>query len=681
MLNKLNLRQQQAIKHRHSPLLVLAGAGSGKTKVITEKIAYLVRHCRMSAFHITAVTFTNKAAKEMNSRIRSILSAKECRGITISTFHTLGLKIIRAEHRLLQKNKNFSIYDSDDSLSLLKNLIENEHPKLDKISRDDLANEAKSQISQWKNDNLLPQDVTHALSSDFDFIKLYHAYQENLNTFNAVDFDDLIILPVKLFKQHMHILKKWQHRILHLLVDEYQDTNVAQYELIKLLCTPNEDDESFSQFTVVGDDDQSIYCWRGARPENLQILQQDFPSLTVVKLEQNYRSTQLILNAANHVIQNNPHTFVKKLWSDLADGEKIEIFAAADEENEVLHVVSSLVQRQLHLSLKYSDFAILYRGNYQSRAFEKRLREQQIPYKVTGGKSFFSHSEIKDVMAYLKLLTNPYDDVAFLRIVNTPKRQIGSQTITKLSEYSQKTQKSLFEGCQDIGLSAFVGIKAAGKLNQFSQWIIQIIQLCEQTTPIEGIRQLLKECNYYAWLMENSISEQKAKRRIENVEELIEWLFRLQQIEAEKQNDEVELSQLVNKLILIDILEKNEEAELTDCVSLMTLHSAKGLEFPYVYIVGVEEELLPHSNSIENDDIEEERRLFYVGITRAKKQLNLSMSNMRKRYGEQINCIPSRFIEELPQQDLSWLNIEQTEEQKQHSIESSLATMRALLDN
>jgi len=436
-----------------------------------------------------------------------------------------------------------------------------------------------------------------------------------------------------------------------------------------------------TRFTVVGDDDQSIYCWRGARPENLSILHQDFPNMEIIKLEQNYRSTQLILDAANHVIQNNPHKFVKKLWSDIRDNEKIDLILAQDEEAELNHVISSIIKYHLDKNLSYSDFAILYRGNHQSRPFELKLRQHQIPFQVTGGTSFFAYTEIKDMIAYLKLLINPQDNTAFLRIINTPKRKIGHATIKKLSEYAEKVDKSLFDCCKQIGLSAYLDKSACENLIKFHQWIVHIQELANQQSISHCLQQLVTDSDYFSWLMSNAASEAKAQRQIDNVNELFNWLSRIEEKHQSQFDEEAELSDVVNKLMLMDILEKNEDDEMTDCVSLMTMHSAKGLEFPYVFIIALEEDILPHQSSIESNDIEEERRLFYVGITRAKLKLTLSMCATRKRYGEQINCEQSRFVEELPQEDINWISSKEKSNlgAQQKRAKDSFSTMRALL--
>ncbi|MFK5985685.1 MAG: UvrD-helicase domain-containing protein [Pseudomonadota bacterium] len=688
-MNTLNSKQQQAVRHVRSPLLVLAGAGSGKTRVITEKIAWLVNRCNYKANQIAAVTFTNKAAREMKERVKKVLPGNQSRGLTVSTFHTLGLKIIRSEAKQLDLRHNFTIYDANDSKALLKNLLVAQLSSADLV--EELIGELQQLIGQWKNACLLPHRIKpstleNQLNSEL-FILLYQQYNDYLHSYNAVDFDDLILLPVLLFNSQPQTLLKWQKKIRYLLVDEYQDTNIAQYRLVKLLASENKSANlAAAGLTVVGDDDQSIYCWRGARPENLAQLEHDFKDIEVVKLEQNYRSYARILKAANQLIQHNPHVFEKKLWSDLGYGVPIKVIRARDEFKEVESVISSIVYHHFSQSKQYSDFAILYRGNHQSRLFEKQLREQQIPYKIAGGPSFFSYTEIKDILSYLKILINPQDDSAFLRVINVPRRQIGTSTIQKLSDYSKKVNQPLFNCCLGIGINQFIDKKAINKLQEFCNWINRIGELSRELSPVKAVSQLITDMDYYAWLIETSSTEAKAQRRIENVNELVEWLQRLYDLEVEKNinsSNEVELSDIVNKMILLNILEQNEEEQETNCVSLMTLHSAKGLEFPHVYMVGMEEELLPHRTSIEEDNIEEERRLCYVGITRAREQLTLTMAAKRRRFGEDIDCEPSRFISELPEEDLQWINGKEKLQgsEKKTFVGSHLANIRAMLDD
>ena len=422
MSQNLNPQQHAALKYIDGPLLVLAGAGSGKTSVITRKIAYLVEECGIPARNIAAVTFTNKAAREMKARVSALLGKTEGRGLTVSTFHNLGLNIIRTESKALGFKPGFSILDQEDCKNLLKELLAR-HTELD----DKLIDTAQNTISNWKNGLLEPHQTANASNSTGEqaIAMLYERYQRALKAYNAVDFDDLIMIPVLLFKSQPEILAKWKRRIRYLLVDEYQDTNLAQYELVKTLVNEKQ------ALTVVGDDDQSIYAWRGARPENLMQLQEDFPALNIVKLEQNYRSTGRILKAANTLIDNNPHLISKALWSELGPGDPLRFISSDNEEAECERVVNEIIDMRLKRRCKYSDFAVLYRGNYQAKMVEIKLQSQSIPYEITGGQSFYAKTEIKDIMAYLRLIINPDDDNAMLRIINTPRRQIGPTTLGK----------------------------------------------------------------------------------------------------------------------------------------------------------------------------------------------------------------------------------------------------------
>ncbi len=424
---KLNERQNEAVKYVSGPCLVLAGAGSGKTRVITNKIAYLVQQCDYKARNIAAVTFTNKAAREMKERVAQTLGKNETRGLMISTFHTLGLNIIRREYKELGLKAGFSLFDDQDQLALLKELTEKQ---LD--GDKDLLRQLMSAISNWKNDNIVPEQAkAHAQGEQEQlFAFCYEMYQIQMKSYNALDFDDLISLPVTLLKTNQEVRQRWQSRIRYLLVDEYQDTNTSQYELVKLLVGER------GRLTVVGDDDQSIYSWRGAKPQNLVLLGQDYPNLRIVKLEQNYRSTSRILRAANILIANNPHVYEKTLFSELHEGEKLKVLLAKNEEHEAERVTGEIIAHKFLNRTEYRDYAILYRGNHQSRLIEKYLMQNRVPYKLSGGTSFFARAEIKDIMAYLRVLVNSDDDNAFLRIVNTPRREIGPATLEKLGTYA-----------------------------------------------------------------------------------------------------------------------------------------------------------------------------------------------------------------------------------------------------
>ncbi len=648
-MTKLNPQQLAAVKLIDSPLLVLAGAGSGKTRVITEKIAYLVKQ-GLPARHIAAVTFTNKAAREMKGRVAKLLDGQQSRGLRVSTFHALGLEIVRKEHLILGYKSGLTLYDEEDKLKLLKNLVA--HSKRD-YDADDTEKYAW-QIGQWKNAFVTAKQAeTSAITEQQLIGQLYADYTRSLKAYNAVDFDDLILLPVLLFQNHPEILEKWQNKIRYLLVDEYQDTNFTQYQLVKLLAG------NLGRFTVVGDDDQSIYAWRGAQPENLNQLQQDFPRLQVIKLEQNYRSTGRILKVANHLITNNPHAYEKKLWSDLGYGDPLRVLSHKDELTEAQQIVAELIHHKFKTGGRYQDYAILYRGNHQSRLFESSLRENNVPYFISGSTSFFAYSEIKDILAYLRLIVNPDDDAAFLRIINTPRRELGPTTLEKLGAYANQRRISLFAASTELGLSQTVSSKSCARLQKFSDWMTAIAKRIEREDTFTVIEQMINDIGYGQWLRENSKTSASAERKMKNVFELIGWLKRI----AEKETTEPKpLSEIIANIMLIDILERNQEEEANDQVSLMTLHSAKGLEFGHVFLVGMEENILPHQNTIESDDadgtggVEEERRLAYVGITRAQRSLTFSYCTHRKKYGDITECQPSRFLNELPLDELEWAN-------------------------
>jgi len=668
MSPKLNPQQQAAVKIIDRPLLVLAGAGSGKTRVITEKIAYLVQQ-GIPARHIAAVTFTNKAAREMRSRVSRLLDDKQGRGLRVSTFHSLGLDILRAEHKTLGYKSTITLFDEQDRLTLLRNLISQGLKECDI----DQVDQYNWQIGQWKNAFVRPeQAVAMSDATSLPAALLYETYTRSLKAYNAVDFDDLILLPVLLFQQDAQVLEKWQNKIRYLLVDEYQDTNITQYQLVRLLAG------NLGRFTVVGDDDQSIYAWRGAHPENLSQLQKDYSRLQIIKLEQNYRSAGRILKVANQLIANNPHTFEKKLWSELGYGDPLRVLSHKSDQTEAKQIAAEIVHHRFKHGGKYSDYAILYRGNHQSRLFEKELRENNVPYFISGSTSFFAYAEVKDVLAYLRLIVNPGDDAAFLRIINTPRREIGPTTLEKLGAYANERHISLFDACSEFGLEQRLTEKASVRLRKFCDWLIETAQQIEKEDTFKVIHRMLEQINYQQWLQENSKTPAAAERRMNNVVELVEWLQRL--AGGEEQEGEKSLADVISKVMLLDVMERNQEEEAGDQVSLMTLHAAKGLEFPHVFLIGMEENLLPHQNSIETDNIEEERRLAYVGITRAQKTLTFSYCTHRKRYGEISESEPSRFLNELPEEDLEWTNKKQLapEEIKQRG-KASLAQLKSML--
>jgi ATP-dependent DNA helicase Rep len=679
-VNKLNPRQTEAVRYISSPLLVLAGAGSGKTSVITQKISWLINECGIAAHKIVAVTFTNKAAREMKERVGRLLkeqntSRERGRGLTIATFHHLGLTIIRHELKHIGIKSGFSIFDSQDALALIKSLmIKAEN------SNDEQLRWLQNQISDWKNDLLLPAQAMDKAEDEQTLLaaRVYEEYQRHLRAFNAVDFDDLILLPVLLFQQQPAVLERWQNRVHYLLVDEYQDTNTSQYLLVKLLVGPR------NGLTVVGDDDQSIYAWRGARPENMLQLQHDYPSLKVIKLEQNYRSSNIILQAANTLIANNPHLYEKSLWSELGLGEPMRVLAMPDQEAEVERIAMEILSLCVQKQLKFGDFAILYRGNHQARLLEIKLQSHQIPYQLSGGTSFFSRAEIKDIMAYLRLLINPDDDNAFLRVINTPRRKIGPSILEGLGSYATERGISLLSACHEMGLEQFLGSTQVEKLRRFSHWISAVAQKCQQDDPVRSIREMINDMDYEGWLHQTSNTPNAAERAMANVHVLVESLARsLQKNEENEDGADPAINPVeaaINKLILRDMLERQEEDAIDNQVQLMTLHAAKGLEFPWVFIMGMEEDLLPHRNSIDTDNIEEERRLAYVGITRARRGLIFTLAKKRKQYGEVSSSIPSRFLDEIPADYLEWEGRgDSTPEQKQKKGEEALASLRALL--
>ena len=667
---KLNPGQQQAVEYVRGPCLVLAGAGSGKTRVITNKIAHLIRNTGYQPRQIAAVTFTNKAAREMKERVAQTLGRKETKGLMISTFHTLGLEIIKREYKALGMKSNFSLFDDQDQLALLKELTF-DHLEEDK----DLLKQLISQISNWKNALLTPEQAKGLARSEREhtFAECYRRYELHLSSCNVLDFDDLITKPTLLFARDEQVCERWQQRIRYLLVDEYQDTNTSQYQLVKLLVGKR------ANFTVVGDDDQSIYSWRGAQPKNLVQLSKDFPELQVIKLEQNYRSSGCILNAANILIANNPHVFEKQLFSNLGYGDPMKVITANNEDHEAERVVGELIAHHFINKTDYKDYAILYRGNHQSRIFEKMLMQNRIPYRSSGGTSFFSRPEIKDLLAYLRVLTNPEDDSAFLRIVNTPRRGIGPATIQKLGEWANTRDKSLYQASFDLGLGQTLSGQGLAALTNFTGWLADVEKLVERE-PLIAVRDLLHGLDYQSWLFETSASPKAAEMRMKNVDQLFSWMAEM--LEGDDLNEPMTLAQVVTRFTLRDMMERGEEAEELDQVQLMTLHASKGLEFPYVFLVGMEEGILPHQSSIDEDNVDEERRLAYVGITRAQKSLFFTLCRERRQYGELIRPEPSRFLYELPLDDLHWddgKKVVKTAEEKQQTGLRGVAGLKAML--
>ena len=648
MTASLNLAQQDAVNHLRGPCLVLAGAGSGKTRVITHKIARLIQ-TGVEGQRIAAITFTNKAAAEMRERARELVG-KPAGEVLICTFHALGVRLLREDGAALGLKPQFSILDSDDVLGLIK----------DCGATTDAATARQWQwaISRWKNAGL---DAAAALAQaagegERQTAQLMARYEERLAAYQAVDFDDLIGLPLRLLQKHEQVTQKWQARLAHVLVDEYQDTNATQYELMKLLVGAR------GSFTAVGDDDQSIYGWRGATLDNLKRLPQDFPALKVIKLEQNYRSTSAILRAANNVIGPNPKLFPKRLFSELGEGEPVRVVDCDHEAHEAERAVARIQSlRQTSPHKEWRDFAILYRANHQARVFEQALRRVQIPYKVSGGQSFFDRAEIKDLCAWLRLWINEDDDPAFLRAVTTPKRGIGHQTLATLGEFASKSRLSLFGALFSHSLSAALPARAVGSLHEFGRELSDQRHRAQHTVGHEAARVFLtdwlKAIGYEKHLYDSSDSEGQAAARWTNVLEFCDWMAgrcggQIEDVAGVTLSQERKtLLEVAQTISLISTL--NEREQDPNVVTLSTLHAAKGLEWPHVVLAGVIEGMLPFrpeedaGAAAQAARIEEERRLMYVGITRARQTLAVSWTRRRKKGRETVAALPSRFIAEM----------------------------------
>ena len=655
----LNAPQREAIHYLDGPLLVLAGAGSGKTRVITQKIAYLIQECGFNPANIAAITFTNKAAREMQERITHMLGEKP-KGITISTFHSLGVRLLREEATVLGYKPRFSIFDATDCQAIVADLS----GSVDKAT----IRRLQSIISNWKNGLVTPDAARHLASNETEALaaRVYLSYAATLKAYQAVDFDDLIVLPVELFSQHPAVLEKWQNKLRYLLVDEYQDTNACQYTLLKLLTGPR------AAFTAVGDDDQAIYGWRGADIENLRGLPRDYPKLKVIKLEQNYRSTVRILKAANAVIAHNEKLFEKTLWSDLGHGDPITVTACRDGEREAEHVVMKLLAHKFEHKTQFSDYAILYRGNFQARVIEQFLRDQRVPYSLSGGQSFFDKSEIKDICAYLRLLANSDDDPAFIRAITTPRRGVGGATLEALGTYAGERHISLFAAVFEEGFAQRVQPRQLQPLLEFCEFINRLEYRALREPAGQVMEDLLTAIGYESWLSEGD-DARAALSRWENVLELKRWLT------DKGEADEKNLVDLTQTIALINMLDKRDDGTRPDAVQLSTLHASKGLEYPHVFLIGVEEGVLPHRECIENDTVEEERRLMYVGITRAQRSLHLSYAERRKQGRDYIGCEPSRFIEEMGKDDLRFIGGKNDAPADKASGAARLAAMKAML--
>jgi ATP-dependent DNA helicase Rep len=655
----LNPSQRAAVEYCDGPLLVLAGAGSGKTRVIVEKIAHLIRHRHLSASKIAAITFTNKAAREMRERVGKRVPASSSEGLTVCTFHALGLKFLQIEHARANLRRNFSIFDADDSQTILKDL-------LPKGIRPDALYALQSLVSRAKNEGYSPERANERATSgrEREAAELYADYQKRLEAFNAVDFDDLIRLPVAVLDADEDARLGWRERIRHLLVDECQDTNGAQYRLMKLIAGER------GAFTAVGDDDQAIYTWRGANPENLAELSRDYPKLKVVKLEQNYRCARRVLRAANALIANNAHVFEKKLWSEEAEGAPIRIVECRDDDHEAECVASSISHLAEKHKAPWHEFAVLYRGNHQSRSLEKALRLARVPYHVTGGTAFLDRAEVKDLLAYLRLVNNADDDAAFLRIVNTPRRDIGATTLEKLGAIAGSRHVSLLRAAQSDAALAQLPPRAAGSLGAFARMIDEFATRAHRVAASVLADELVARIGYADHITSEIKEPALRERRLANLAELSEWLRAMQKEGA--------AGDLAAQLALLSHGDRDEPG---NAVRLMTLHSAKGLEFRFVTIVGMEDGSLPHEGSLAEGRVEEERRLLYVGLTRAKQHVTLTYAKRSRRYGEFIANTPSRFLAELPADDLHWSgrDAEKDAEHKQELASSHIARLANLL--
>ncbi|MCH8618323.1 UvrD-helicase domain-containing protein [Undibacterium sp. TS12] len=643
MSHGLNAPQRNAVNYMEGPCLVLAGAGSGKTRVITQKIVNLIELHGYDPRHIAALTFTNKAALEMQERIGKLLAEpRQAKQLTVSTFHSLGVKILRQEAQALGLKDRFSIMDSDDCFSLVQDLA---------ITTDkQLIRRIQTAMSLWKNGLVDPDQAFRQAQDEEEATaaRIYRSYVATLSAYQAVDFDDLIRLPVELFRNNEQVRDKWQRRLRYLLVDEYQDTNTCQYELVKLLVTGI---GKKPMFTAVGDDDQAIYAWRGATIENLKTLQVDFPNLEIIKLEQNYRSSTRILQAANAVIGNNPKLFEKSLWSEHGLGDPVKVMGMLDDEQEAEQVAIMISAHRFERQANYSDYAILYRGNHQARVIEQALRRERIPYTISGGQSFFDRAEIKDIISYLRLIANEDDDPAFIRAITTPKRGVGQATLEVLGAFAGQWQCSLFAAVFKGGIEAKLSEKQLRPLRHFCNFINQVeAHAHREGHAAELLDDLMKEINYEGYLYDN-FEDRAAQNKWQNVLDFTQWLKTKGSGGKDGTDDHRSLLDLTQMVALMTMMEGKDE--VPDAVRMSTLHASKGLEYPHVFLVGVEEGILPHKGDPDAPvetiaaRIEEERRLMYVGITRAQRSLHITWCKKRKRAGVAVHCDPSRFLKEM----------------------------------
>ena len=657
-LNSLNPQQQAAVLHCDGPLLVLAGAGSGKTRVIVEKIAHLVSSGRFPARRIAAITFTNKSAKEMRERVARRIRGDGAEGLTVSTFHALGLRLLQIEHAKVGLRRGFSVFDTDDCMAQFRDLMPGAKP--------DAVQAMVQLVSRAKNGGLSPEEAQAAARStrELEAAGLYARYQARLQTFNAVDFDDLIRLPVQLLESDEDARLGWRERIGYLLVDECQDTNDAQYRLLKALAGPA------GNFTCVGDDDQSIYAWRGANPENLSQLGQDYPDLRVVKLEQNYRCSSRVLRAANALIANNPHEHPKTLWSAQPDGERIRVWECRDAAHEAERVAAEIDFLHTAKEIPWSDFCVLFRSNFQSRALEKALQMIRVPYHLSGGTAFLERAEVKDALSWLRLVANPDDDAAFLRAVQSPRREVGATTLAKLAELARHAGMPMSRAIESITLLKQLPARAGSALGGFADILRRLRADAARLPPAELVRALNERSGLLAALRAQCKNEAQFAMRRGNLDELADWF--------EGPRGGAGPGELAAQLALLTHADRDEGGNQ---VRLMSMHAAKGLEFRCVFVIGVAEGTLPHEASVDEGSLDEERRLLYVGITRAKERLWLSYPREAQKWGSRMRLEPSRFIEELPAAELQRDGADPAAdaERKQERASAGFAAIQALL--
>ena len=637
---RLNPRQKEAVEHTEGPLLILAGAGSGKTRAITMRTAYLI-YTGVRAGSVLAVTFTNKAAKEMKERVKSMVKGKNGTPV-VSTFHSLCLKILRREIEPLGYRKDFTIYDTSEQVSLLRSILSD----IKFYDRSFKAESILERISRTKNDFAPPDTGSSDDPVEEVSAMLYPRYSEALKSLNALDFDDLLLLTLKLFREHLVVLEKYRERFRYIMVDEYQDTNRVQYDFIKLLAGERRN------LCVVGDDDQSIYRWRGADLGNILDFEKDFPGTVTVRLEQNYRSFGHILKAANGVIINNRKRMEKSLWTERGDGPKVNILKAVDTEGEAEWVADRISMIKFERNIPYEDFAVIYRANIFSKPFEEAMRRQRIPYSVVGGTSYFEHKEIKDLAAYLKIIANPSDDLSLLRAASAPKRGLGPSALSALSDFARSNSLSLLDAFGKASGVPSLSQKAAASAEALSELIGRYRDMFKNGTKMgKTLKALIEEINYRAYISGLYKTPEAAFRRIENIDGFVGSITHY-----ESGEESPSLHGFLETMALTDLMEEKEEKN-SHGITLISFHSSKGLEFPVVFIAGVEEDILPHKKSADRDeDIEEERRLFYVGITRAMNELYITYTDRRSKYGKEKPSVPSRFLKEIPEEAIKRLD-------------------------